>query len=148
MYHRLGGIGMKAEDLNSLKKIIELFNEGGLTKLKVSAEGLSVELEKAGIPAPETAAAPKTEEKPAGGELVTVKAPLVGVYYAAPSPDDSPFVSVGDRVSENSTLCLIESMKVFTEIPSGVSGTVEEILVHTGDYVEYDQPLFKIRTGK
>lgn len=75
-------------------------------------------------------------------------APLVGIYYSAPSPDDDPFVAVGDKISENSTLCLIESMKVFTEIPSSVSGVVEEILVHNGDFVEYDQPLFKIRTLK
>lgn len=139
---------MDKEQLQSLEEIVRLFNQGGLSKMKVSLDGMSVELEKAGAaPLPEIETLAK-EEKEETGALITVTAPLVGVFYASPSPDDAPYVAIGDRVSENSTLCLIESMKVFTEIPAGVSGVVEEILVHSGDYVEYDQPLFKIRTLK
>lgn len=139
---------MDKEQLQSLEEIVRLFNEGGLSKMKVSLDGMSVELEKAGAaPLPEIET-PAKEEMEETGALITVTAPLVGVFYASPSPDDAPYVAIGDRVSENSTLCLIESMKVFTEIPAGVSGVVEEILVHSGDYVEYDQPLFKIRTLK
>lgn len=139
---------MDKEQLQSLEEIVRLFNQGGLSKMKVSLDGMSVELEKAGAaPLPEIET-PAKEEKEETGALITVTAPLVGVFYASPSPDDTPYVAIGDRVSENSTLCLIESMKVFTEIPAGVSGVVEEILVHSGDYVEYDQPLFKIRTLK
>jgi acetyl-CoA carboxylase biotin carboxyl carrier protein len=139
---------MDKEQLKSLEEMIRLFNEGGLSKMKVSLDGMSVELEKAGAaPLPEIET-PAKEEKEETGALITVTAPLVGVFYASPSPDDAPYVAIGDRVSENSTLCLIESMKVFTEIPAGVSGVVEEILIHSGDYVEYDQPLFKIRTLK
>lgn len=139
---------MDKEQLQSLEEIVRLFNQGGLSKMKVSLDGMSVELEKAGAaPLPEIET-PVKEEKEETGALITVTAPLVGVFYASPSPDDAPYVAIGDRVSENSTLCLIESMKVFTEIPAGVSGVVEEILVHSGDYVEYDQPLFKIRTLK
>lgn len=139
---------MDKEQLQSLEEIVRLFNEGGLSKMKVSLDGMSVELEKAGAaPLPEIET-PAKEEMEETGALITVTAPLVGVLYASPSPDDAPYVAIGDRVSENSTLCLIESMKVFTEIPAGVSGVVEEILVHSGDYVEYDQPLFKIRTLK
>lgn len=139
---------MDKEQLQSLEEIVRLFNQGGLSKMKVSLDGMSVELEKAGAaPLPEIET-PAKEEKEETGALITVTAPLVGVFYASPSPDDAPYVAIGDRVSENSTLCLIESMKVFTEIPAGVSGVVEEILVHSGDYVEYDQPLFRIRTLK
>lgn len=139
---------MDKEQLKSLEEMIRLFNEGGLSKMKVSLDGMSVELEKAGAaPLPEIET-PAKEEKEETGALITVTAPLVGVFYASPSPDDAPYVAIGDRVSENSTLCLIESMKVFTEIPAGVSGVMEEILIHSGDYVEYDQPLFKIRTLK
>lgn len=139
---------MDKEQLQSLEEIVRLFNQGGLSKMKVSLDGMSVELEKAGAaPLPEIET-PAKEEMEETGALITVTAPLVGVFYASPSPDDAPYVAIGDRVSENSTLCLIESMKVFTEIPAGVSGVVEEILVHSGDYVEYDQPLFKIRTLK
>lgn len=139
---------MDKEQLQSLEEIVRLFNQGGLSKMKVSLDGMSVELEKAGAaPLPEIET-PAKEEMEETGALITVTAPLVGVFYASPSPDDAPYVAIGDRVSENSTLCLIESMKVFTEIPAGVSGVVEEILIHSGDYVEYDQPLFKIRTLK
>lgn len=144
---------MEKENLESLKEIVALFESSQLNRLKVSCDGLKVELEKGGtfaaapLPAIE-APSPEKEEPEAEGALITVTAPLVGIYYSAPSPDDDPFVAVGDKISENSTLCLIESMKVFTEIPSSVSGVVEEILVHNGDFVEYDQPLFKIRTLK
>lgn len=141
---------MDKEQLKSLEEMIRLFNEGGLSKMKVSLDGMSVELEKEGpasLPA-SPLTVEKEKENEETGALITVTAPLVGVFYASPSPDDAPYVTAGDKVSENSTLCLIESMKVFTEIPAGVSGVVEEILVHSGDYVEYDQPLFKIRTVK
>ncbi|MEE3452317.1 acetyl-CoA carboxylase biotin carboxyl carrier protein [Dialister sp.] len=144
---------MEKENLESLKEIVALFESSQLNRLKVSCDGLKVELEKGGAftaassPAIETPS-PEKEEPESEGALITVTAPLVGIYYSAPSPDDDPFVAVGDKISENSTLCLIESMKVFTEIPTSVSGVVEEILVHNGDFVEYDQPLFKIRTLK
>ena len=82
---------MDKEQLKSLEEIVHLFNEGGLSKMKVTLDGLSVELEKDGAPplsAP--AAAPAAEEKEETGALITVTAPLVGVFYASPSPDDAP----------------------------------------------------------
>ena len=84
---------------------------------------------------------PVAEEKE---ELVAVRSPLVGTFYMAPSPDEDPFVEVGDEVNAGETLCIIEAMKVMNEITSEIKGTVREILVGNGHPVEYDQKLFLI----
>jgi acetyl-CoA carboxylase biotin carboxyl carrier protein len=81
-----------------------------------------------------------SEEKP--GKFVT--APLVGTFYAAASPDDPHFVKVGDRVDENTVICIIEAMKVMNEVKSGMSGTVAEILVDNAHPVEFGTKLFRI----
>ena len=78
---------------------------------------------------------PAVSQKPAGK---SIKAPLVGTFYAAPSPDQPPFVQVGDTVKK---VLIIESMKLMNEVTSDVDGVVQEILVKNGDAVEYDQPL-------
>ena len=69
---------------------------------------------------------------------------MVGTYYASSAPDAPPFVSVGSQVRADSTVCVIEAMKVFTDIPAGVSGTITEILVKNGQPVEYGQALFRV----
>ena len=73
-----------------------------------------------------------------------VKAPLVGVFYAASSPDQQPFVQVGSRVEKGDTLCLIEAMKMMSEVVAPKSGVIKEILAENGQPVEYGQPLFVI----
>lgn len=73
-----------------------------------------------------------------------VKAPLVGVFYEAASPEQDPFVKVGSRVSKGDTLCLIEAMKMMNEVTAPKDGVIKEILVENGDMVEYDAPLFVI----
>jgi acetyl-CoA carboxylase biotin carboxyl carrier protein len=77
------------------------------------------------------------------GEVV--RAPMVGTFYASPSPEADAFVSLGQRVSEGDTMCIIEAMKMFNQIEAEASGTVVAILVENGQPVEFDQPLFVIR---
>lgn len=77
-------------------------------------------------------------------KYVEIKAPLVGVFYAAKAPGEPPYVNVGDKVSKGDVLCLIEAMKTMNEIPSDVDGTIEEICVSNGEIVEFGQVLFKI----
>lgn len=91
--------------------------------------------------APTTAAAPADEN--AG--LVPVKSPMVGTFYDAPSPDAKVFVAVGDRVSADTDVCIIEAMKVFNNIKAEVSGTVAKVLVETGKPVEFGQILFLVK---
>lgn len=78
-------------------------------------------------------------------DIYIVKSPIVGVFYAAPSPDADLFAKVGTHVKKDQALCIIEAMKIMNEIQSEVDGEVVEILVENEDIVEYGQPLMKIR---
>lgn len=90
----------------------------------------------------QTAAATAADAIPDGEVL---RSPMVGTYYASPSPDTDPFVKLGQKVSEGETLCIIEAMKMFNQIEAESSGTVVGILAESGQPVEFDQPLFVIR---
>ena len=83
-------------------------------------------------------------EHPHLARLVDVVAPIVGTFYAAPSPDAPPFVRVGDHVRPGSVLCIIEAMKLMNEIEAETAGVVREVLVDNGQPVEYGQVLFRI----
>ncbi|AFY30556.1 acetyl-CoA carboxylase biotin carboxyl carrier protein [Calothrix sp. PCC 7507] len=76
--------------------------------------------------------------------LVEVPSPMVGTFYRAPAPGESPFVEVGDRIRKGQTVCIIEAMKLMNEIEADVSGQVMEILLQNGEPVEYNQPLMRI----
>jgi len=82
---------------------------------------------------------------PVASSADLIKAPLVGVFYAAPAPDAAPFVTVGQSVKKGQTLCIVEAMKVMNEIQAEWDGVVEQILAKPEDIVEYGQPLFSIR---
>ena len=82
-------------------------------------------------------------EKQAEGTVVA--SPLVGIFYSAPSPEDEPFVTVGDTVKKGQTLGVIEAMKLMNDIESDFDGEIAEIYVENGQPVEYGQPLFCIR---
>ena len=91
-------------------------------------------------PVPDQQTAP-SEAAPAQPKGKEVKAPIVGTFYAAPSPDSKPFVSVGDTIHKGDTIYIIESMKVMSEVQSELDGIVKEICVQNGDPVEYDQTI-------
>ena len=100
-------------------------------------------------PAPQAPAAPASPPEPAApeppqGEQVT--SPMVGTYYAAPSPTSPPFVKVGDSVNAGDVLCVIEAMKTMNHIECEYTGEVAAILVENAEPVEFGQPLFIIRT--
>ncbi|HET6324143.1 MAG TPA: acetyl-CoA carboxylase biotin carboxyl carrier protein [Planctomycetaceae bacterium] len=100
------------------------------------------------IPGPPPAAvAPAQAASAPPDGTITINSPTVGTFYGAPTPDDSPFVSVGARVSPETVVCIVEAMKVFNQIPAEVSGTIVEVLVQNGDSVEFGQPLFRVRPG-
>lgn len=85
---------------------------------------------------------PSKDQEEVAGSYVT--SPMVGTYYATPSPDDLPFVKVGDRVEKHTVVCIIEAMKVMNEVKAGVAGTVAEILVENGHPVEFGTKLFRV----
>lgn len=77
-------------------------------------------------------------------KYVTIKSPMIGTFYRSSSPDNPPFVNVGDKVTTGDTVCIVEAMKLFNEIESEVSGTIVKVLLENASPVEYDQPLFLV----
>jgi acetyl-CoA carboxylase biotin carboxyl carrier protein len=94
-------------------------------------------------PAP-ARAEPPPASVPEVPKMVVVESPMVGTYYASSAPDAAPFVTIGSTVEPDTVVCIIEAMKVFTDIPANVSGRIAEILVKNGQAVEYGQPLFRV----
>ena len=80
-------------------------------------------------------------------DLVVITAPMVGTFYAASEPGAEPFVKVGSKISEDSIICILEAMKLFTEVEADVSGEIVEILAKEGELVEYGQPLFSVKAS-
>lgn len=143
-------------ELQELYDLMERFSRSGLTELEWKKEDEKIVLRhtpapvvQAAVaapvaavtsgPAPAPVAAPKAEE----GDLV--KAPLVGTFYAAPAPGEEPFVTQGKQVKKGETLCLIEAMKMMSEVPAPADCVVEEILGRDGEAVGFGDPLFRIR---
>jgi len=125
---------------------MDRFAASGLTALEWEHEGERVALRReqslsvAAVPA-SGAAAPAEDGEP--GE--TVAAPLVGVFYAAPAPEEPPYVTAGAQVKKGDILCLIEAMKMMSEVPAPADCVVEEVLARDGEAVGVGAPLFRIR---
>ncbi len=148
-------------DLRKLKKLIDLVQESGIGEIEITEgeEKVRICRQPAGSPqvlmaagpmqmpmAPPLAAAGSAPEaaKPEEPAGHTLKSPMVGTFYRAPSPGAQAFVEVGQSVAKGQTLCIIEAMKLLNEIESDVAGTIKAILVENGQPVEYGQPLFLI----
>ena len=146
---------------NDVKEFIEMLESSSLSVLEIkNGDGSAIRLEKAACAAPavvmqanapaaapvqETVqAAPAAQPAPAA-EGKTINSPIVGVFYAAPSPDSNPYVSVGQKIAKGDTICIVEAMKCMNEIQSELDGEVTEVIVKDGDLVEYGQPLFKVK---
>lgn len=124
----------------------ELTLEDGDKKLTIKGKKPAPMPAPMGMPPVCPPAAPQ-EDAPTAPAAVSgtwVKAPLVGTYYAAPSPESEPFVTVGKQVKKGDVLMIIESMKLMNEVLCEQEGTVAEILVQNGDAVEFDQPILRI----
>ncbi|MCX7178511.1 MAG: acetyl-CoA carboxylase biotin carboxyl carrier protein [Proteobacteria bacterium] len=146
-------------DLRKLKKLIDLVQESGITELEVTEGEEKVRIVKSGATqqhatymmsapaaqyAPPPTLAEATPAAPAEPDGHTVKAPMVGTFYRAGSPDGTAFVEVGQSVKEGDTLCVIEAMKLMNEIESDASGVIKAILIENGQPVEFGQPMFLI----
>ena len=137
-------------DMKDVKGLIKLLEESSLTELKVQDKDFSVSLVRgmkgAAVPQAVVPVAAPAVAAPVAGEVEKeITAPMVGTFYAAPNPKSEPFVAVGDKVGVDSIVCVLEAMKVFTEVPADMNGTITEILVSDGEFVEFGQPLFKIK---
>ncbi len=145
-------------DIHAIETLARIARENGLSRLEIDGDGLRVRIERAvcaspaskGIPAPAGvgAAEPAPEEEAADAGLYVQKSPLVGTLYLAPKPDAEPFVKPGARVKKGDALCVVEAMKLMSELSAEVSGTIERVCVGNGRPVEFGQPLFAIREDK
>ena len=152
-------------DFRKIRRLVELMNEHGLNEIELRQGDKQIRLgRKAATAGPASVVPPavapaavvvstdasdaSTEPSAAEKALHVVTSPMVGTFYAASSPDDPQLVKVGDHVEPDTTVCIVEAMKVFNEIPAGVSGTIVSVLVENGAPVEYGQPLFKVDTRK
>lgn len=129
-------------DIEEINEIIALFEKSKLQKLCLKKDDFEIILEKGGhAPIVEHIAKKEIVQKDGG---VFIEAPMVGTFYSSPSPDHAPFVKVGDEVSEDSVVCVIEAMKVMNEVKAGIKGVIKEILIQNAQAVEYGTKLFKI----
>lgn len=136
----------------TIKTLMTWFEQSNLQTFKLQQDDMTLELTKptqptimAGPPpSVEPVQAPLPQGTPTEPPKDAVKAPLVGIFYEAPGPDQAAFVSVGAKVKKGQTLCIVEAMKVMNEIAAPNDGVVREILVKNGEMVMYDQPLMVI----
>lgn len=151
--------------LGALRELVELMEKHGLTEVSLKNGETQWKLRRgpeyvggfapppvayapAAAPAPQAAPAPAPQAAaPAAPSGPVIKSPTVGTFYAAASPDDPPYVTVGSRVQPDTIVCQIEAMKVFNQIPAEVSGVIAEVLVKNGDSIEFGQPLFRVTPG-
>lgn len=142
-------------DVKKVTKLIELMKEHDLSEIDLKQGDTAVRLKRGGDVVMAPAAAPAVARPAPGGaaaeaapaaddKKLVITSPMVGTFYRASSPEAAPFVKVGDRIGPEKTVCIVEAMKVFNEIPAGVSGQVVAILVENGAPVEFGQPLIKV----
>lgn len=158
-------------EMKDIRKIIELMKKNELSEFEMEDQGFRISIKRGGdkdapvvvssgaaapmmmsappaaVPAPAAgaadasgAAAPKDEDD----GLIEIKSPIVGTFYRASSPDADPFVTVGDEVSDDSVVCIVEAMKVMNEIKAEVRGVIRKVLVENATPIEFGQPLFKV----
>lgn len=150
-------------DIAKIRQLIRLMRENEVSEIDLRWENSRVRLRRGGelvevapvarsavrpaaLPAEQgdDPAATSTAKAAAPSNSLTIVSPIVGTFYPASGPEAEPFVSVGSRVTTDTIVCIIEAMKVFNEIPAGLSGTITQILVEKGAPVEYGQPLFRV----
>lgn len=159
-----------AVDFKEIQKIVELMNEHGLSQFKLEQDDTKLELKKgsdidveaiqrmlassapaapvhhaAPAAAPPAAAAETSSELPAGVKEIT--SPMVGTFYSSADPEADPFVTIGSKIAADSTVCIVEAMKVMNEIKAEIGGEIIEILVENGTTIQFGDPLYRVKTA-
>ena len=139
-------------DIEKIRTLIALMEESELVNLEISSDDEHISLTRHYVaPAPTMMAAPTAnaaaavEGKPAEKAGSVESSPMVGVFYSAPSPNDPPFVKVGQKVQAGDTLGIIEAMKIMNPLEATQSGIVDEILVDNSEVVQFGQPVIRYK---
>ena len=146
--------------ISDIKALAELVRKNNLSALDLSEGELHIRIENApapqsapapqapapqeAAPVPAPAPAPAVDNGPDFGAARMIVSPMVGVFFASPSPDDPPFVKVGQKVHKGDVLCIIEAMKLMNEITAEEDGEIIDVCAANGSVVEYGQTLFKL----
>ena len=156
--------GQDIFDVRKIRRLVELMKEHDLGEINLQQGDVRIQLRRAvtatpaaiappplpaasqpsGPPAPESNVSAASE--PDTTDSAVIKSPMVGTFYTAPDPDSPPFVKEGDHVGPETTVCIVEAMKVFNQIPAEMSGRIIALLAENGASVEFGQPLFKVDT--
>ena len=157
-----------AKNIKTIRELVSMMSEHDLVAIKIVDGDSKIHLKRPNpqasapvitqmpmhapamaMPAAPTAApavAPATAAAVAD-DTPAINSPIVGTFYTAPSPDSDPFIKVGDRVTADTVVCIIEAMKVMNEIKAEIDGIVEQVCVSNGEAVEFGQALFKVKAG-
>jgi acetyl-CoA carboxylase biotin carboxyl carrier protein len=144
---------------DDVREILRIIDESELDELSIDTEGFSLRVRKGAAAVddarsgsdrkeslPERASPPAAQPPtPQANGLHTIASPMLGTFYGAEAPGAAPFVEVGARVGPETTVCIIEVMKMMNSVPAGVSGTIAEICSENGHLVEYGEPLFRVK---
>ena len=154
-------------DLNKIKQVVDLMKKSDLSEFEIQDQEFKLRIKRdvggraavAPVAAPVAAPAPvaaapvaapvAAAPAPAAADpnVKVITSPMVGTFYATPSPDSPNFVAIGSTVKADTVVCIIEAMKVMNEIQSELAGTIVECLVASGTSVEFGQPLFRVKVG-
>lgn len=148
-------------DMKQIKTLLQEFDASTLSKLKITQDTFSIEFEKnigvvaapvmttpSMVAAAPVAIAATASEVPSAAPAITgdaIVSPMVGTFYAAPSPDSAPFVKVGDRVKKGQVIAVLEAMKIMNELEAEFDCEILSVLVSDAQAVEYDMPLFAVK---
>ncbi len=160
-------------NFNEIRELLTILNQSNIAEISLKSNDFELTLRKEGktndypsarsavdveppalpiaaqvaLPAAPPPTAPSPPAPLASDRLAEVTSPIVGTFYSSPGPDEPPFVAVGDRIRSGQAVCIIEAMKIMNEIEAEVTGEVVEILVRTGESVEYGQALMRVNPG-
>ena len=137
-------------NLAEIQALIKTLDNSSIEKFEYECDEYRLSLKKGSstVAVKKTQPEPVVEEEISDAEekeLIEITAPMVGTFYSATEPGAEPFVKVGSKIDADSVICILEAMKLFTEVEADVSGEIVEILAKDGDLVEYGQPLFSVK---
>ena len=138
-------------NLAEIQALIKTLDNSSIEKFEYECDEYYLSLKKgsSAVAVKAAQAEPVVEEEDADDadekELIEITAPMVGTFYSAAEPGAEPFVKVGSKIDADSIICILEAMKLFTEVEADVTGEIVEILAKDGDLVEYGQPLFSVK---
>ncbi|HJO10084.1 MAG TPA: acetyl-CoA carboxylase biotin carboxyl carrier protein [Verrucomicrobiota bacterium] len=144
-------------EFKDIKSIVDLMKKNSLSEFEMENEGFKIKLRRASgegkteevqvqryLPPTAPAAAPDPPTDPPTNP--EIKSPMIGTFYSKPSPESESYVEVGDTITADTVVCIVEAMKVMNEIKAEMSGVIAEILIEDGRPVEFGQPLFRVRS--